>query len=181
MKVKAFKMLVIAAIILAVPYTALAAEECDDFEKKVEVVEYELTSEMETEKYVSDEKLVTPRSSSKPNLFHDLSERYYVLSFPNVTEYTYSLVYFKPDSLGRVSIYTNTIESEGKRIAIRLYQKSGDICVSSWYGDPQPIRGLGYSNLQASENYYFKFEVYEASSINGIGYIHYPDNSIPVD
>ena len=169
--------LTIIATILATPCTIFAGEE----EKKVEVVEYELTGDTEITEYTSGEKEVLTRSSSRPDTPHDLSERYYVLHFPNVTNYTYSLVYFKPDSLGRVSIYTNSIISGGKRIAIYLYKRNGNECVSSWYGNPQSIRGLGYSNLQTSENYYFKFEVYEASSINGTGYIHHPDNAIPVD
>lgn len=144
-------------------------------------MEYELTNDREESCYTVAGKPEMLKSSSRPTLFHNLSERYYVLHFSNVTDYTYSLVYFSPDSLGRVSLYTNTIESEGKKIAIHLYKRSSGASVSSWYGDPQSIRGLGFSNLDASSYYYFKFEVYEASSINGYGYIHHPDESIPAD
>lgn len=181
MEVKKFAVLTIVATILIAPHTAFAAEENVDFEKKVEVTEYELTNDRERPCYTVNEKTGMLRDSSRPTLFHNLSERYYVLHFPNVTNYTYSLVYFSPDALGRVSLYTHTIKSEGKKIAIHLYEKSSGASVSSWYGDPQSIRGLGFSNLDASSYYYFKFQVYEASSINGYGYIHHPDNSIPID
>lgn len=181
MKVKAFVMMVIVVNILAAPNTAFAEEKISDAEKVIEVVEYGIADDMEMLGYASEVNDVVPRGSSRPSISHNLAERYYVLNFPNVTDYTYSLVYFKPDSLGRVSIYTNSITSGGERIMIRLYKRNGHECVSTWYGNPQSLRGLGYSNLQATENYYFRFDVFEASSINGTGYIHHPDNPIPVD
>ena len=150
----------------------------------VEVVVYEITDETASNSDIfssaSDVRNLS-RSSAVPVDNWDLSSHYYRYGIYGMTECVYSDYLFDADSNGRISISTNNLNSGHSRIKISIHKWPAlfNSEVASWIGDPQSIQGLGFNNLSNEYYYFFKFEAYEASSVSGYGYIHYPDVVIP--
>lgn len=120
------------------------------------------------------------RGETAPIHYWDLSERPYKYILKNVTEYTITNRYFKPDANGCISISTIGLDAGGNEITIELKKTGGffyDKVVASWTGNPQSIQGLGFNNLDPEAYYYFYFSVERGKGIcvNGEGLIHHPE------
>ncbi len=127
-----------------------------------------ITEAQKTEPEILDEL----KGNSIPTTYWNLYNGPYQFFFVSLSGSTYLNRLFTTDTKNCIAMSMGSLNSGGHNITVTLYSGLNRTYVMSWTGDPQSISGLGFTNLDPNQLYYFKFEV-SSGTLTGSGYVLY--------